>query len=144
MMSYLYSAIWVENLKLNCDAYFAIIYYNLEKAMKQVYVVADSRGKVLGVYPTRYKAEIAAESWQRSKRIILDNAHIRVGNLEMTKLQQQLFDLMSDWTRENWSFVPGLSKEGIDSYLEDLKKDICKMNAIDLRRNIKIWKEQDW
>lgn len=62
----------------------------------------------------------------------------------MTKLQQQLFDLMSDWTRENWSFVPGLSKEGIDSYLEDLKKDICKMNAIDLRRNIKIWKEQDW
>ena len=50
--------------------------------MKQVYVVADSRGKVLGVYPTRYKAEIAAESWQRSKRIILDNAHISIKRRE--------------------------------------------------------------
>ena len=62
----------------------------------------------------------------------------------MTKLQQQLFDLMSDWTRENWSFVPGLREEGVDAYLEDLKKDICTMDAIDLRRNIKLWKEQDW
>lgn len=51
--------------------------------MKRVYVVADSRGRVLGVYPTRYKAEIAQRSWERSKRIILDDAQISIRRREL-------------------------------------------------------------
>lgn len=62
----------------------------------------------------------------------------------MKKLQQELFDLIEAWVRKDWSFIAGLSEENIDAYLEDLKKDIVGMNAVELRQNIKEWKEQDW
>ena len=63
---------------------------------------------------------------------------------KLSKLQQELFYLMETWIEKNWNFVPGLTEDGIDTFLEDLKDDLKTMDAIDLRQNIKIWKDKDW
>lgn len=58
----------------------------------------------------------------------------------LSVLQQELFDLMSAWCKENWSYVVN-KEEDIEVFIESLREDIKKMDAIDLRSNISSWKE---
>jgi hypothetical protein len=59
----------------------------------------------------------------------------------MTPLQRELYDLMSDRQFiEGWVLV---ENEGYEQFCEMLKKDIKKMNAAELRHNIKVWKETE-
>ena len=61
----------------------------------------------------------------------------------LSKLQQELFDLMKAELVDGdlVEFIPGFSKDNMDALLEDLRKDISTMDAVDLRRNIRLWKE---
>jgi hypothetical protein len=63
-------------------------------------------------------------------------------NMKLSKLQQELFDLMVKAIEEDFQcYTDCDSPEELESWFEDLAKDISSMNAIDLRQNIKVWKE---
>ena len=63
--------------------------------------------------------------------------------MRLSKLQQELFDLMKAELVDGdlAEYMPGFSKDNMDAFLEDLRKDISTMDAVDLRRNIRLWKE---
>lgn len=57
----------------------------------------------------------------------------------LSKLQKEFYDLVKkDLETGLIEFVPGVT---LESFLEDLEKDISGMNAAELRHNIKVWKE---
>lgn len=60
----------------------------------------------------------------------------------LSKLQQELFDLMVDAIDSDpIVYAQCDSPEELERFFADLKKDISGMNAAELRQNIKIWKE---
>ena len=61
----------------------------------------------------------------------------------LSVLQQELYDLMKKDLLESDlpKFIPDFEDEHMEAFLADLEKDISTMDAIDLRRNIKIWRE---
>lgn len=61
----------------------------------------------------------------------------------LSPLQQQLFDLIKDQmiNGDLLQFTPSWSEANLDARLEELAHDISRMNAAELRQNIKVWKD---
>ena len=61
---------------------------------------------------------------------------------KLSPLQQQFYDLVVSFAENDPATMAVIeAEEEWETYLEGLKRDIKKMNAADLRHNIKVWKE---
>ena len=60
----------------------------------------------------------------------------------LSKLQQEFYDLVIEGAEEDIkALLDDSDWSSWEKYCEALKKDISGMNAAELRRNIKLWKE---
>jgi len=60
----------------------------------------------------------------------------------LSKLQQEFYALVVAGVQEDGLVTEIMdSPEKLAAYYADLRKDISTMDAVDLRKNIKLWKE---